>query len=178
MSEDGEPQFLQAATIYDFLLNEQKFYGKPITLDVRDAGLKDILYFLAEDSGINMIISDQIKDGKVNIQLKEVPWDQALFLIMKQNDLAYIRDGNVVTIASIKDFEDRQRKLDQIKKEQEASAPLKLEIIPIAYAQASQILSQINIFKTTRGNVQSDKNNNAVIIRDTGRSNFQNEETY
>ena len=164
---EGDTPFLQAATIYDFLLNEQKFYGKPITLDVRDAGLKDILYFLAEDSGINMIISDQIKDSKVNIQLKAVPWDQALFLIMKQNDLAYIREGNVVTIASIRDFEARQTKLNAIKLQQEASSPLKLEIIPIAYAQASKILSQINIFKTPRGNVQSDSQNNALIVRDT-----------
>ena len=164
---EGETPFLQAATIYDFLLNEQKFYGKPITLDVRDAGLKDILYFLSEDSGINMIISDQIKDAKVNIQLKEVPWDQALFLIMKQNDLAYIREGNVVTIASIKDFEARQTKLNAIKLQQEASTPLKLEIVPIAYAQAGKILSQINVFKTSRGNVQADAQNNALIIRDT-----------
>lgn len=167
ISESGEDPFLQAATIYDFLLNEQKFYGKPITLDVRDADLKDILYFLAEDSGINIIISDQIKDAKLNIQLKEVPWDQALFLIMKQNDLAYIREGNVVTIAAIKDFEARQTKLNAIKLQQEASAPLKLEIIPIAYAQASTILGQINFFKTTRGNVQADSQNNALIIRDT-----------
>ena len=163
---EGE-SFLQAATIYDFLLKEQKFYGKPITLDVRDANLKDILYFLAEDSGINMIISNQIKDTKVNIQLREVPWDQALFLIMKQNDLAYVREGNVVTIASIKDFESMQSRLNAIKRQQEASAPLKLEIVPIAYAQASRILSQINIFKTARGNIQADAQNNSLLIRDT-----------
>ena len=167
-SFEGEASpFLQSATIYDFLLKEQKFYGKPITLDVRDANLKDILYFLAEDSGINMIISDQIKNAKVNIQLKEVPWDQALFLIMKQNDLAYIREGNVVTIASIKDFEAKQSRLSAIQRQQEALAPLKLEIIPIAYAQASKILSQINIFKTNRGNMQADSQNNSLIIRDT-----------
>ena len=163
----GENLFFQAATIYDFLLSEKKFYGKPITLDVRNANLKDILYFLAEDSGINMIISDQIKSAKVNIQLKEVPWDQALFLIMKQNDLAYIREGNVVTISSIQDFEARQTKLNAIKLQQEASAPLKLEIIPIAYAQAGSISSQINIFKTPRGNIQADTQNNSLIIRDT-----------
>ncbi|MDE0151292.1 MAG: type IV pilus secretin PilQ [Bdellovibrionales bacterium] len=166
----GETPFLQAATIYDFLLKDQKFYGKPITLDVRDAGLKDILYFLVEDSGINMIISNKIKDAKVNIQLKEVPWDQALFLIMKQNDLAYVREGNVVTIAGIQDFEAMQSKLNAIKLQQEASAPLKLEIVPIAYAQAGNILSQINVFKTTRGNVQADSQNNALIIRDTEKA--------
>ena len=165
--EQGENLLFQAATIYDFLLSEKKFYGKPITLDVRNANLKDILYFLAEDSGINMIISDQIKSAKVNIQLKEVPWDQALFLIMKQNDLAYIREGNVVTISSIQDFEARQAKLNAIKLQQEASVPLKMEIIPIAYAQASTILSQINIFKTPRGNIQADAQNNSLIIRDT-----------
>ena len=165
--EDGKSPFLQAATIYDFLLKKKKFYGKPITLDVRDANLKDILYFLAEDSGINMIISDKIKDAKVNIQLKQIPWDQALFIIMKQNDLAYIREGNVVTIASIQDFEARQTKLDALKRQQESSAPLTLEIIPIAYAQAGQILSQLNIFKTARGNMQADSQNNALIIRDT-----------
>ena len=165
--EKGENLLFQATTIYDFLLSEKKFYGKPITLDVRNADLKDILYFLAEDSGINMIISDQIRSAKVNIQLKEVPWDQALFLIMKQNDLAYIREGNVVNISSIQDFEARQTKLNAIKLQREASVPLKMEIIPIAYAQASIILSQINIFKTPRGNIQADAQNNSLIIRDT-----------
>ena len=168
-SEDrGESQILHAETIYDFLLKEHKFYGNRITLDVRDAKLKDILYFLAEDTGINMIISENIPDtSKVNVRLKNIPWDQALILIMKRKQLAYVRKGSVITIATVQEFEQEQRRIEQLKQQQEASAPLKMEIIPISYAQASQLSAKISIFKTIKGRIETDNENNSLVIYDT-----------
>ena len=169
--EDGtdvDSKILHAETIYDFLLKDHKFYGNRITLDVRDAKLKDILYFLAEDTGINMIISENISDSaKVNVRLKNIPWDQALILIMKRKQLAYVRKGDVITIATLAEFEEEQKKIEQFVQQKEATAPLKLEIVPISYAKVSSLLTKISIFKTIKGKVEVDTENNSLVIYDT-----------
>ena len=165
---DLDSKVLGAETIYDFLLKDHKFYGNRITLDVRDAKLKDILYFLAEDTGINMIISDKISDSeKINVRLKNIPWDQALILIMKRKQLAYVRRGSVITIAALAEFEAEQQKIEQFVQQKEASAPLKLEIVPIAYAKVSSLMGKISIFKTPKGKVELDTENNSLVIYDT-----------
>ena len=167
---EGSGQILSAKTIEEFLIGEQKFYGDPITLDIRDADIKDILYFLSEDMGINMIISDSIPSSKINLRLKNVPWDQVLYLIMKRKKLAYIRKNNVVTISTLREFRDEQNQLTQLINAQQSLTPLKLEIIPIAYAQAGSISSQINIFRSNRGKIQVDSNNNSLLVYDTEES--------
>ena len=165
--QEGSGQILSAKTIEEFLIGEQKFYGDPITLDVRGADIKDILYFLSEDMGINMIISDSIPASKINLRLKNVPWDQVLYLIMKRKKLAYIRKNNVVTISTLREFREEQNQLTQLINAQQGLTPLKLEIIPIAYAQAGSISSQINIFKSNRGKIQVDSSNNSLLVYDT-----------
>ena len=167
ISEDIKDKVLQAQTIEEFLIGEHKFYGGPITLDVRDANLKDILYFLAEDTGINMIVSDKIPNQKISIRLQEIPWDQALVLIMKHKKLGYIRKGNVITISTLGEIKEERRELTNLIKEQEKFTPLKFEIVPIAYAQAAQIANQIKGFKTPRGTIEVDSAGNSLILYDT-----------
>ena len=165
---EGEPkQVLHAQTIEEFVLGDHKFYGHPITLDVRDTSLKDILHFLVEDSGINMIISDSIPNTNINIRLQAVPWDQALVLIMKKNKLGYIREGSVVTISSLNEIKDHQKQLQELIIARENLIPLQLEIIPLAYAKASNMSQRINLFKTPRGKIIIDNSNNSLIIQDT-----------
>ena len=164
----GEGSILHAKTIEEFLLGEHRFYGNPITLDVRGASLKDILYFLAEDSGINMIVSEDIPEQtKISIRLNEIPWDQALVLIMKKNKLGYIREGNVITISTLKEIREHQKEMEELIANQEKLTPLKMEIVPIAYAQADQIKSHIDLFKSDRGKIRTDKENNSLLIFDT-----------
>ena len=167
LQESGDGQILYAKTIEEFLLGEHKFYGHPITLDVRETDLKDILYFLVEDSGINMIVSDSIPKTKINIRLQEVPWDQALVLIMKKNKLGYMREGNVVTISSLDEIKKNQKDLQELINAREKLIPLHLEIIPLAHAQPGDISSKIDLFKTPRGQINPDSKNNSLIIYDT-----------
>ena len=167
-SDDLDSKILRAETIYDFLLKDHKFYGSRITLDVRNAKLKDILYFLAEDTGINMIVSQNISDAEtINVRLKNIPWDQALILIMKRKKLAYVRRGSVITIATLAEFEEEQQKIEQFVQRKEATDPLKLEIIPIAYARVSNLMNKISIFKTLKGKIEVDTENNSLVIYDT-----------
>ncbi len=163
--EDGK--ILHAKTIEEFLLGDHKFYGHPITLDVRDTNLQDILHFLVEDSGINMIISNSIPKTKINIRLQEVPWDQALVLIMKKNKLGYVREGNIVIISSLDEIRENQKQLQSLIDAREGLIPLQLEIVPLAYAKAGNISTQISLFKTSRGKINVDNDNNSLIIYDT-----------
>ena len=165
--QESEQQVLHAQTIEEFLLGDHKFYGHPITLDVRDTSLKDILHFLVEDSGINMIISNTIPDKKINIRLQEVPWDQALVLIMKKNKLGYVREGSVVTISSLDEIKDHQKELQELITARENLIPLQLEIIPLAYAKAGSISNLVGLFKTPRGKINIDNDNNSLIIHET-----------
>ena len=169
--EDQSEQILGAKTIDEFLLGTHKFYGHPITLDVKDANVRDIIYFLAEDTGINMIVSNGISPAeKISISLKEVPWDQALVLIMKHKKLGYIRRGNVVIISTLGEIQEERKFLEQILANRDKYAKLYLEIIPIEYAKASAISSQIEIFKTKNNDkvfINVDSNNNFLIIRET-----------
>ena len=167
---ENDGQILHAKTIEEFLLEEHKFYGHPITLDVRETNLKDILNFLVEDSGINMVISSSIPSTKINIRLQEVPWDQALVLIMKKNKLGYVREGNVVTISSLKEIQDHQKELQSLINTRENLIPLQLEIIPLAYAKAGSVSSQIDLFKTSRGRINIDNDNNSLIIHETAQA--------
>lgn len=161
---------LQAKTVEEFILSEHKFYGNKITLDIRDAKIKDILYFLLEETGLNMVISDRIPSSSISIRLKEVPWDQALVFIMKKQKLAYTRKGNVLYISTLQDFQQERRDLQDLIRQRDALAPLKLEIIPVAYVQASSLQSHIELFKSNKGQIKVDTENNALIIYDIDSS--------
>ena len=176
-TDEASGPILGAKTIQEFLsMKDQKFYGNPVTLDIREANLKDVLYFLVEESGINMIISDKIPAAeKVNFNLREIPWDQALVLIMKQKNLGYIREGNIVTISTIDEILQKQNTQDALLRGGERPTDhygeLHLEVIPINYAKASALVSKINFLssKTLRKEtfIKADPESNYLMVRDT-----------
>ena len=117
---DRKKTILKAKTLEDFLLSgERHYYGKKLSIEVKDADIRDVFQFITMKSGINMVLSDDVQ-GRVSLKLKRVPWDQALIILMRIKNLAYIRYGNVLQISSynvIKRELDRIK--DQIKKEEE-----------------------------------------------------------
>ncbi|HND85286.1 MAG TPA: secretin and TonB N-terminal domain-containing protein, partial [Pseudobdellovibrionaceae bacterium] len=76
-----------------------KFSGKKISLETNDMDLRDALKFISEESGVNMIFSDGIQ-GKASLRLRQVPWDQALVILLQSKKLGYVRQGNVLRIAT------------------------------------------------------------------------------
>jgi type IV pilus assembly protein PilQ len=92
---------LQARTLDEFLTGNQKFYGRAISLQVKDADIRDVVNFLAEESGANIVMSDDVA-GKISLKLRKIPWDQALVTVMRSKGLGYTRQGNVLRISTLK----------------------------------------------------------------------------
>lgn len=111
LNSDG---IMSSDNLEEFLISNNKFYGKKISIETSKMEIKDVLKFLADESGVNMII-DQGVSGSVSLKLRNVPWDQALILLLKSKQLAFKRQGTVLRIASV----------DQIKKEEEEAIKLK-----------------------------------------------------
>ena len=97
-----------------------QFKGHPISLDFKDGDLIDLFRLMSEISGLNIIVNPGI-GGKVSLSVKEVPWDQALDLILKTQGLGYTVDGNVVRIAKLADLQKEEQERRNLKKEKELS---------------------------------------------------------
>lgn len=77
----------------------RRFTGEPISLDLKDADIRDVLLTFSKLARLNMVIDPEVK-GSVTVRLENVPWDQALELILKVNGLGYVLEGNIVRIGS------------------------------------------------------------------------------
>ena len=143
-----------------------RFAGEPITLDYQDADLRAVLRTFSEISGLNIVIDPAIH-GTVDVSLKEVPWDQALDIILKANKLGYAVDGNVVRIAPLTVLaqeEEERRKLTEAKA---LAGDLQILTVPLSYAKASELVPILTRSAlSVRGEVQVDPRTNTLIVRD------------
>ena len=159
----GQP--LEAPSSEDFLLKNTKFTGKPISIEVNKADIRDVLDFITNESGLNIIFSESVK-GSVTLKLREIPWDQAFILVLQMKKLGYVKNGDILivdTISAIQsEIKERQALLDSKKNLQ----PLKIQILPINYAKAQDMISKIQVFKSQRGQIQADPRTNSLIITD------------
>jgi len=148
----------------------QKVYtGRKLSLDFKDADIKNILRLIAEVSNLNIIVADEVT-GKITMRLVDVPWDQALDIILQSKHLDKRQVRNVVRIAPI----DALRKEDQAKLEEEKSKeklePMVNELIPVNYAAAKEIMPQVKSILSERGDVKVDDRTNTLIIKDVPRN--------
>jgi type IV pilus assembly protein PilQ len=150
-----------------------KYKGEKITLDFQNADIQNILRIIADVSGLNIVTSDEVK-GTVTIKLKDVPWDQALDVVLESKDLDKMSLGNVVRIApadKIKAAQDRQL---ASKKTKEQLEPLITSVIPVNFAKASEITSVIKGkevgLMSERGNITAENRTNVLIVKDIQRS--------
>jgi type IV pilus secretin PilQ/predicted competence protein len=144
----------------------QRFTGSLVTLDFTDADLRSVLRTIGDDSGFNFVLDPKV-DGKVDLHLTAVPWDQALDIILRSNGLAYEVDGTVVRIAPVAVFTAEK---DDRKKQQEASdsaADLPTITRTLSYAKAGELVALLkSAALSPRGDVQIDPRTNTLIIRD------------
>lgn len=158
-------QPLASRSLEEFLMSNQKFYGKPISLQVRDAEIRDVVSFISEESGANIVMSDTVT-GKISVKLRRVPWDQALVTVMRTKGLGYVRQGGVIRITTMKDLkEESENALDMLRAQQE-SAPVKVKVIPVNYANVESLVGQLREFLTKDGKVVADPRSNSVLITD------------
>ena len=145
--------------------SRRRYTGRRIDLDFKDADIHNILRLLSEVGNVNIITSDAVS-GSVTIRMKNVPWDQALDVILRAKKLGQAREGNLVRVALMADLE-KEREAELARRKQQIQLqPLKTRLIPLSYAQASQVLTKLRYTVSPRGKVTFDDRTNMVIARD------------
>ena len=143
-----------------------RFQGDPVTLDFQGADLRSVLRTFAEISGLNIVIDPSI-NGAVDVSLRDVPWDQALDIILKANKLGYSVDGTVVRIAPIQILSQEEEERRKLTDAQALSGELRILTVPLSYAKADLLVGILTRSAlSARGEVQVDTRTNTLIIRD------------
>ena len=142
-----------------------KYTGEPISVNLKDVDLKDFFRLIHEISGLNVVL-DPAVHGNLTIVLDDVPWDQALDIVLKNNDLSRQLEGNVLRIATVdtlkKEAENRRGQI-----EAEALAVDKVTITRfLSYSHSKDVVPTLKKFLSQRGDIVSDDRTNALIISD------------
>ncbi len=163
----NESQILEGTSnLRDFLTNNTQFFGKKITLETSTMEVKDALRFIMEDIGVNMVISDKVA-GPLSLKLRQVPWDQALSIILKVKGLGFVRQGNVLRIMTMDELKAEEDAAVASDKTQKTLEPLQVKMFRVSYAQAGSIAERLKPFATVgRGKVEADVPTNAVVATD------------
>jgi len=184
LTEEGESanyleqkQILPARTLEELYFGKITFSGKPISFHVIDAPIKQVLRFISEESGLNMVIDEKVQ-GSVTLKLENIPWDQALYTIFKVKSLGYTRDGNVITILPLQEIENRTKKLKEITAQQKPLIPLITKVIPVTYGKLSEIESKVKHFLTPSdtankqegGKIIVHEESNTFVVIDTQKA--------
>ena len=146
-----------------------QFTGEPISLNLKDVDLKDFFRLMHEVSGLNVVLDPGVS-GNVTIVLDDVPWDQAMDIVLKNNGLEAVTLGNVVRIAKIQTLtKEANDQLDKAKAEakREAEAtPLVTVTRTLGYAKAGDMVTPLKKFLSARGDIVPDARTNMLIITD------------
>ncbi len=142
-----------------------KYTGEPISVNLKDVDLKDFFRLIHEISGLNVVLDPNVH-GTLTVVLDDVPWDQALDIVLKNNDLARELEGNVLRIATVETLK-READSRRAQIESEALAVEKVSVTRfLSYAKAKDVIITVKKFLSQRGDVVADDRTNAVIIND------------
>jgi type IV pilus assembly protein PilQ len=141
-----------------------------ISLNFQDVELRSVLQIIAEFAGFNLIVSDTVK-GNITLRLEQVPWQQALEIVLKSKQLEKRIFGNVIMVGPIEEILAREKQeLESIKQIQELGS-LHSTLLPIKYARAEDLANLLkeksSCLMTPRGSVSVDKRTNTLLIQDT-----------
>jgi type IV pilus assembly protein PilQ len=147
-----------------------KYTGERLTLNFQDIAVRAVLQLLADASGQNIVVSDSV-NGSVTLRLQNVPWDQALAIILQTKGLGQRREGNVILVAPEAELAERERADLAAQNSVQQLEPLRSEYLQINYAKAADLASliktQSNSLLSKRGNVAVDDRTNTLLLQDT-----------
>ena len=147
----------------------RQYSGQKISIDFVDADLRNILKLIAEVSELNIVAGDDVR-GRVTVRLIEVPWDQALDVVLQSQGLGIVRVGNVIRIAPLeKLWKERQDELAS-KRAKDKLGNLRTEMIHLKYAIARDMVPVVKQILSERGTVSADERTNTLIIRDIAKN--------
>lgn len=151
---------------------KKEYKGKPISLDLLDADLRNVLRLIADVTGSNIVIEPDVT-GKVTLKVEQVPWDQVLDMVLSMNGLGMQQSGNVIRVARLtrlreevteqaKEFEEKQKLLDVVKD----FGDITTEYLTVNYAQPAEIRDKIKEVMSDKGRISIDERTNLIIYSD------------
>ncbi|HEY8078761.1 MAG TPA: type IV pilus secretin PilQ [Labilithrix sp.] len=168
----GQAQVIEVANAseaagFAATLNGQtgRFNGRRIDLDLKDADIHNILRLLADVGRVNIVTADDVS-GNVTIRMRNVPWDQALDVVLQAKGLGMVRQGNLIRVAPLATLQkERELRLAAAKQEFELT-PLETRLIPVSYASADELQARAKDLLSPRGSIAVDERTNVLIARD------------
>jgi type IV pilus assembly protein PilQ len=152
-----------------------KFDGRRIDLDLKDADIHNVLRLLADVGRVNIVTADDVQ-GTVTIRMRNIPWDQALDVVLQSKNLGMVQRGNIVRVAPLAALE-KEREMAIARRRQELQlAPIETRLIPVSYAQATDIQARAHDLLSSRGSIAVDNRTNVLIVRDVAGNLDQVEE--
>jgi len=146
--------------------NQRRYSGNPVSLDFQGADLRAVLRTFSEISNLNIVI-DPTVTGTVDVALKDVPWDQALDIILRANKLSYTVDGTIIRIAPTSVLADEESQKQKLVEAQALAGELKPITRTLSYAKAEDLQALLTkSVLSSRGTVQVDPRTNTLIIND------------
>ncbi len=147
------------------LIDGKEYEGRRISLDFKDVPVADVLRLIAEVSDLNLIAGDEV-EGNVTIRLVDVPWDQALDVILLTKGLGFVRVGNVLRIAPADIIKAEEELRLQERRNKETLEDLVVKLQPVNYANVADMSQLVKRLLTPRGTVNVDVRTNTLIIKD------------
>jgi type IV pilus assembly protein PilQ len=145
---------------------QRQYTGAPVNFDFEDVDLRAVLRLFSQFSGLNMIIDPAVQ-GRVNILLNDVPWDQALEQILRSNKLGYTVDGTIMRIAPLAVLADEQAQTQRLNEAKALAGELQVKTFPLSYAKADAMAPLlVKSAMSARGQIQVDMRTNTLILMD------------
>ena len=147
---------------------DRQFTGHLITFDFYQADLRSVLRTFSEISGLNIVIDPAVPAGTVDVSLREVPWDQALEVILRSNQLGYVLEQNVVRIAPLKALAQEETERQKLVEAQAMGGMLKVFTKSLSYARAGEVAKLLKDSRvlSNRGSALVDERTNTLILND------------
>lgn len=163
-------------------LEERTYTGEPLSMAFQDVSVRTVLDVLGQFTDTNIVASDNVQ-GNITLRLINVPWDQALDIILKSKDLDKRKNGNVILVAPAKELKDAELATLKALEEEKSLAPLRTEYIRLNYAKADDVLKLIedarssgsrsndvgnaSLLASSKGVITVDARTNTLIVKDT-----------
>ncbi|MBX3025751.1 type IV pilus secretin PilQ [bacterium] len=168
------------------------YYGQPISLDLKDADVHNVIRLLGDVSGINIVATDDVT-GQITLRLNDVPWDQALDIVMQAQNLESVQEGNVLRISTVKRLREEREEQQKAQRAAQTVEPLQVAYLQVNYAKAKKLADLISGAARSqlqtqggrgtgksdndeeygvlsrRGSVMVDEFTNTLIVRDIAR---------
>jgi type IV pilus assembly protein PilQ len=171
-----KPPVEQAAVTPGLFDEDREYTGERLTLNFQDLETRAVLQLIADFSGLNIVVSDTVQ-GSVTLRLQNVPWDQALDIVMTTKGLDMRRNGNVIIVAPASEIAAREQAELEALRALQTLEPLRSEFIQVNYAKAGELANLIrgegtNSLLTDRGSVSIDERTNTLLVNDTADTLF------